>query len=66
MNRYFELGIYEGEKSDGSGVCGQYKSFDEASKAIAEFTKNENQVFIIDELEKQGENVVQLASWLYR
>lgn len=66
MDRYFELGIYEGEKSDGSGVCGRYKSFDEASKAISEFTKNENQVFIIDELEKQGDNVIQHASWLYR
>lgn len=66
MERYFELGIYNGEKSDGTGVCGKYKSFDEASKAIAEFTKEENQVFIIDELEKDGDNVVQHASWLYR
>lgn len=66
MDRYFELGIYESEKSDGSGVCGQYKSFDEASKAISQFTKNDNQVFIIDELERQGENIIQHASWLYR
>ena len=27
MERYFELGIYNGEKSDGTGVCGKYKSF---------------------------------------
>ncbi len=66
MNRYFELGIYNGEKSDGSGVCGKYNSFDEASKAIKEFTKSEDQVFIIDELEKDGESVIQHASWLYR
>ena len=45
MERYFELGIYNGEKSDGTGVCGKYKSFDEASKAIAEFTKEDNHGF---------------------
>ena len=44
MKRYFELGVYETEKSDGSGVLGHYHSMNDAKEAIAGFTKKENQI----------------------
>lgn len=67
MNRYFELGVYEKEKSDGTGVLGRYSSFNEAKEAINSFNKEDNQIFIIDELEEQDDNSVrQLGEWLYR
>ena len=67
MKRYFELGVYESEKSDGSGVLGHYHSMNDAKEAIAGFTKKENQIFIIDELEEQDDGTVrQLGEWLYR
>ncbi len=67
MKRYFELGVYEKEKSDGTGVLGHYSSFNEAKQAISSFTKKDNQIFIIDELEEQDDGSVrQLGEWLYR
>ncbi len=67
MERYFELGVYNTDKSDGSGVLGRYSSMNEAKEAINTFTKEPEQIFIIDELEKQDDNSVrQLAEWLYR
>ena len=56
MRRYFELGVYNKEKSDGTGVLGQYSSFNEAKEAISGFTKEPEQIFIIDELEEQDVN----------
>jgi hypothetical protein len=39
----------------------------DAKEAIAGFTKKENQIFIIDELEEQDDGTVrQLGEWLYR
>jgi len=67
MRRYFELGVYTTEKSDGSGVLGHYSSMNEAKEAINNFTKKDNEIFIIDELEEQDDGTVrQLAEWLYR
>lgn len=67
MKRYFELGVYEKEKSDGTGVLGQYSSFSEAKDAISSFTKKDNQIFIIDELEEKDDSTVrQLGEWLYK
>lgn len=67
MRRYFELGVYNSQKSDGSGVLGQYSSFNEAKEAITNFTKEAEQIFIIDELEEQEDSSVrQLGQWLYR
>jgi hypothetical protein len=67
MKRYFELGVYDKEKSDGTGVLGHYSSFNEAKEAISTFTKEENQIFIIDELEEQEDSSIrQLGEWLYR
>lgn len=67
MNRYFELGVYEKEKSDGTGTLGRYSSFNEAKEAIKNFTKEPHQIFIIDELEEQDDSSVrQLSEWMYR
>jgi hypothetical protein len=67
MKRYFELGVYNSQKSDGSGVLGQYSSFNEAKEAITSFTKEPEQIFIIDELEEQDDSSIrQLGQWLYR
>ncbi len=67
MKRYFELGVYNKEKSDGTGVLGQYSSFNEAKEAISTFTKEPEQIFIIDELEEQDDDSIrQLGEWLYR
>ncbi len=67
MRRYFELGVYNKEKSDGTGVLGQYSSFNEAKEAISGFTKEPEQIFIIDELEEQDDNSIrQLGEWLYK
>jgi rRNA processing protein Krr1/Pno1 len=67
MRRYFELGVYNKEKSDGTGVLGQYSSFNEAKEAISGFTKGPEQIFIIDELEEQEDDSVrQLGEWLYK
>lgn len=67
MKRYFELGVYNSQKSDGSGVLGQYSSFNEAKEAVATFTKEPDQIFIIDELEEQDDSSIrQLGQWLYR
>lgn len=67
MKRYFELGVYNSQKSDGSGVLGQYSSFSEAKEAITSFTKEPEQIFIIDELEEQDDSSIrQLGQWLYR
>lgn len=66
MRRYFELGVYNKEKSDGTGVLGQYSSFNEAKEAISGFKKEPEQIFIIDELEEQDDNSIrQLGEWLY-
>ena len=48
MERYFELGVYNTDKSDGSGVLGRYSSMNEAKEAINTFTKEPEQIFIID------------------
>lgn len=65
--RYFELGVYSKEKSDGTGKLGEYSSFNEAKEAISNYTKSDEQIFIIDELEEQVDNSVrQLGEWLYR
>ena len=49
------------------GVLGRYSSFNEAKEAINSFNKEDNQIFIIDELEEQDDNSVrQLGEWLYR
>ena len=67
MRRYFELGVYNKEKSDGTGVLGQYSSFNEAKEAIAGVKKEPEQIFIIDELEEQDDNSIrQLGEWLYK
>lgn len=67
MNRYFELGVYDKEKSDGTGMLGRYSSIGEAKDAIANFTKRPDQIFIIDELEEQGDSSVrQLGEWMFR
>ena len=67
MKRYFELGLYNKEKSDGSGVLGQYKSFVDAKNAIEDYTKEDDQIFIIDELEEQEDGSIrQLGEWMYR
>lgn len=67
MKRYFELGVYDKEKSDGTGMLGRYSSFNEAKEAISSFTKEDNQIFIIDELEVQEDDSIrQLGEWLYR
>lgn len=68
MKRYFELGVYkENEKSDGTGVLGHYNSFSEAKDAISTFSKREDQIFIIDELEEKDDSTIrQLGEWLYK
>lgn len=67
MKAYFELGVYNDVKSDGSGVLGQYSSFGEAKEAIASFKKESNQIFIIDELEELDDGTIkQKGEWLYR
>ena len=67
MKRYFELGVYDTEKSDGSGVLGQYSSIAEAKEAINNFTKRPDQIFIIDELEEQDDSSIrQLGEWMVR
>lgn len=67
MNRYFELGVYDKEKSDGTGVLGRYSSISEAKDAMANFTKNPEQIFIIDELEEQDDSSIrQLGEWMFR
>lgn len=67
MKRYFELGVYDKEKSDGSGMLGRYSSISEAKEAIANFTKRDDQIFIIDELEEQDDSSIrQLGEWMVR
>ncbi|SEP87766.1 hypothetical protein SAMN02910289_00763 [Lachnospiraceae bacterium RM5] len=67
MKRYFELGVYKSEESDGSGVLGQYSSINEAKEAISEFTKQDDEIFIIDELEEQDDGTIrQLAHWMVK
>ncbi|MBQ3545127.1 MAG: hypothetical protein IJA34_09100 [Lachnospiraceae bacterium] len=67
MKRYFELGVYDKEKSDGTGMLGRYASIAEAKEAINNFTKRPDQIFIIDELEEQDDSSVrQLGEWMVR
>lgn len=70
MNRYFELGVYDEDKtSDGTGALARYSSIGEAKEAIeaGTFTKEDNQIFIIDELEEQENGSIrQLGEWKVR
>ncbi|MBQ3664493.1 MAG: hypothetical protein II919_00115 [Lachnospiraceae bacterium] len=67
MNRYFELGVYNQEKSDGTGALARYSSISEAKEAISSFTKEPDQIFIIDELEEQEDGSIrQLGEWMVR
>lgn len=67
MKRYFEVGVYNEEKSDGTGALAKFDSISEAKEALAGFTKEDNQIFIIDELEEQEDGSIrQLGEWMVR
>ena len=67
MKRYFELGVYDKPEADGTGVLARYGSIAEAKEAISEFTKEPDQIFIIDELEEQDDGSIrQLVEWMIR
>ena len=67
MKRYFELGVYDKEKSDGTGALARYGSIAEDKEAIKEYTKEPDQIFIIDELEEQDDGSIrQLGEWMVR